>query len=676
MKSIIKIGCIGLSMLTTFSPLHADEDPLVQNLVNTYTRLITQNAENRQDSLLTDLMKIEKERFVSDQNVEELFQKCPITHQKIDEYLAGLNEDGAWKDINYQDTKRSGWEPKMHGRRILEMAKYYKSASIDAPRKAVVLAAIHRALNFWFTTSPVCKNWWYNQIGLPKNLGEAFVLLKDELTPKEMEGAVKVMSQSRLGMTGQNKVWQAGNVLIKGLLTEDRRLIETARDQIFEEITLGRNEGIKPDWSFHQHGPQQQFGNYGLSFLNSMSFYAALFQDTPLKINEKQKQILSSFVNEGYRWVIWNRQMDINSLNRQLFHNAQIHKGYLTAFAAQNLGLTGFPLKGNPLTGHKHFYCSDYTLHRRPQWMASLKMSSSRVIGTELVNEDNLKGFYTGDGATYFYVDGKEYLNIFPLWDWRKIPGVTAFEDKTPMGLVMKKKRRNNSPQVGGITCDGKGMSAMALNRDGLKAKKAWIFTDDFVLCLGAGISTDSALVVTTSIDQRLQEGNLLHWEKRKWEITTHSAGRTTAAERYYHDKTGYILLDGGQYSALTENRKGNWKEIMGMYKDFVSEDDVMSIHISHGLSPKGATYAYMVLPNSSKKSVAKFPLKQIRILKNDDSCQLVNFKSEKDIYWATVYRPNYDTLIDGKTWKAARPGIYCLKKTRKGFTTLQQHIF
>ena len=44
------------------------------------------------------------------------------------------------------------------------------------------------------------------------------------------------------------------------------------------------------------------------------------------------------------------------------------------------------------------------------------------------------------DGATYIYKDDKEYLDIFPLWDWRKLPGVTAFEDNAPMHIPNKSR--------------------------------------------------------------------------------------------------------------------------------------------------------------------------------------------------------------------------------------------
>ena len=90
------------------------------------------------------------------------------------------------------------------------------------------------------------------------------------------------MMNSSFGMTGQNKVWLAGNVLIRALLQNDWQLAKEARKVIASEITLGQKEGIKADWSFHQHGPQQQFGNYGLSFICNMSFYSELFTGTTL----------------------------------------------------------------------------------------------------------------------------------------------------------------------------------------------------------------------------------------------------------------------------------------------------------------------------------------------------------------------------------------------------------
>ena len=83
-----------------------------------------------------------------------------------------------------------------------------------------------------------------------------------------------------------------------------------------------------------------------------MSFFFQLFKDTDYEFTGQQREILVSLIDKGYRWVIWNRYMDVSSLGRQFFHNAQIHKAYSLAFAAEDMGLAGFPAHGNTLIGH------------------------------------------------------------------------------------------------------------------------------------------------------------------------------------------------------------------------------------------------------------------------------------------------------------------------------------
>ena len=96
---------------------------------------------------------------------------------------------------------------------------------------------------------PQNANWWYNKIGIPKILGEAIVLLKPELSKSERTDALRVMNQSDFGMTGQNKVWLAGNMFFKALLTDDEKLARQARDTIVSEIIISANEGIQADLS-------------------------------------------------------------------------------------------------------------------------------------------------------------------------------------------------------------------------------------------------------------------------------------------------------------------------------------------------------------------------------------------------------------------------------------------
>lgn len=648
-----------IAFLSLSACIKASEKDELQRIRENYIRsLVTFNEEPA--DLIAILAAIPPETEISDQVVAELHQRYPFNVEKITSYIHALQPDGSWKDINYEDKMRSGWEPKLHAERILEMTKLYCSKQTTYYQSAWIEEAIHKALNFWFTTKPVCLNWWQNQIGVPKTLGGAFILFEDKLSAKEKEGAIEVMENAKFGMTGQNKVWLAGNVMIRGLLQNDYPLVKEARDIIASEIVTGQVEGIKEDWSFHQHGPQQQFGNYGLAFISGMSFFSGIFSGTSLCFNEEQSNILHSLIEEGYRWIIWNGYMDISALDRQLYHNAQIHKALALEFSSAPAPRRPHGTLAPAPRRYKHFDQSDYTIYRSSQWMASVKMASNRVIGTELVNEDNLKGYYMADGATYFYIRGDEYLNDFPFWDWRKVPGITAYEDTAPLPRAKKNKNRNETDFVGGVTNGRLGLTTMELNRDGLHARKSWIFTDDYVLCLGSRIQSDSTLAVTTSIDQRGKRSELYYLNGKQWESIENEKLFNAGNLRFFHDNTGYILLDKTPCTAQSEKRSGQWHDFMGMYRPKMEEKEMISLHLNHGTKPTRASYRYIVLPAASREETATFNTSFIQIIKDDQTAQAVYLPKENTLF-IVAYAPTTLKLKSGFRFEAKERGLYLI---------------
>ncbi len=667
----MKITTLYLSLslllcLLSYSPLNAQESfndsvaLIKKNYINT-----TVGKDKGKEALLKQLSTIPPEKESSDQNVIELQQLYPISPKEIKHLINTLHTEGSWEDINYADTKRSGWEPKKHTERILKLTKYYyqKKQTLKPSERAQLVNTIHQAMNFWFSRKLVCKNWWYNQIGIPRTLGPAFLLFEQEMSEQEKQNAIKVMMNSAFGMTGQNKVWLAGNVLIRALLQNDWQLAKEARKVIASEITLGQKEGIKTDWSFHQHGPQQQFGNYGLSFICNMSFYAEIFAGTSLAFSKEQQKILTSLLLEGYQWIVWRGHLEVNGLNRQLFRNADIDKGFRLLFAAYSLMKSSEPEVAekiqemihrnsissqipNTFTGNKHFWESDYTIHRTPRWMASVRMASKRVIGTELVNEDNLKGYYMADGALYTYVRGDEYHNIFPFWDWRRIPGITTYESNAPIPNPNKTDSRNHSSYVGGVTYQHTGITAMQLKRNKLEANKTWVFTDDYVLCMGSDIHADSTATIMTSIDQRFSKGKV--WSDDN--------------KRFFHDNTGYIILQADTCITSTENKEGQWKDFMGMYKPKLLKNKLFSIYLKHRKDAP-ASYVYLTLPATTQQKVRNFDSNSIRIIRNDKEAQAVIIK---DLCYASVYHPTNISIAGQHPITIQEPGNYIIH-TKKG---------
>lgn len=582
--------------------------------------------------------------IISDRVAMELQQRVPFDKKRIDRYMKNINKDGAWKDINYKDTKRSGWEPRLHPERILEMVKTFMNPDVEYYKSPVLEKCIHSAMNYWFRAGLRCSNWYYNEIGVPRTLGTAFILFDDYLTADERIDAIKIMENSKFGMTGQNKVWLAGNVLMKAVLQNDLDLVRQARDTIVSEITKSGAEGIKDDWSFHQHGPQQQFGNYGLAYIYTMSLFSEIFSDTSIAFSNEQIQILSNLLTEGYQWIIWNGNMDISALGRQLFSSAPLHKALSVAFAANSLSedvssklIHNCFSDDNSFVGLKHFWQSDYTVFRRKDWMATLKMSSQRVIGVESMNGDNMRGYYMADGALYVYKDASEYYDIFPVWDWRRLPGVTAYlNSNAPMPQPDKKDLYTNRTNFAGGLSDGQnGISAMLLRKDRLKADKFWFFTDSAIVCLGAGIESDSTLEVTTSVEQCWEKGKVDIYSGTEPIPLKKSSEYSINNLKILHNSVGYVFLHPeGKCIIDTYGIKGSWHEIMQMYPEDIVSGNVFSIYLNHGNNPKNASYSYIIIPGADSDLLKNFNCNTFHILRNDRDIQSV---THNDICWASV---------------------------------------
>ncbi|MCC8174099.1 MAG: chondroitinase, partial [Odoribacter sp.] len=256
----------------------------------------------------------------------------------VKRYLNSIKEDGSWADINYDDNSRSGWQPSYHLERMMWMAKAYKDKNSEFYNNTELGEAIHKALAFWGKGNFVCRNWWYNQIGGPRMLTPVLILLEDEWSEEEKAIGIKYMENAKLGMTGQNSAWLAENVMVRALLEQNEELFLQARGDILKELKVAeKGEGIRPDMSFHQHGAQQQFGNYGLAYANTMAYWARIFEGTEYVLSEEQLSVLRGYILDGIRWTIWKRNMDISACGRQLFKYGQEGKALSVGKALKNM---------------------------------------------------------------------------------------------------------------------------------------------------------------------------------------------------------------------------------------------------------------------------------------------------------------------------------------------------
>lgn len=684
MKNRIFILLVLTFLLLFNGNLYADE---IDAIKKNYIQAI---LDDKNFGLTKELITHPKETFVSDRMVIELMQRYPMENADVMNLLNTQQSDGSWSDINY--SLLSGDELTRHLDRLFMLCKQFRSEKTEFYKSPQLAKTISKAMDFWFMNKFEAvevnkrgitqRNWWYNDIGIPKTFASSFVLFEDHMSISQIAEAIEVMKVSKIGTTGQNKVWLAGNVLVRGLLENNFHLVRQARDSIASEIIYGpsgpRQEGIQYDYSYHQHGHQQQFGNYGAAYIADMSFWNKVLAGTSIAFEQEKLDILSELISNGFHRILWKGYMDVNGLGRQFFRQSQLHKALAVGFSANALAdvdvknrekykmlLEDNFLSGSEkphLTGLYHFWNSDQTIYRRPQWMASVRMSSMRTLGGEAGNGDNKKGYYMSDGSAYIYVDGDEYDDIFPVWDWRKLPGVTAYETDAPFRLLTFAGYRSQGHFVGNVSDGQTGMTVMHLVRDRLSALKAWIFTDNYVFCFGTGITTESDSVVTTAIEQKLKKADLMELKASGWNIVEKSVLSDVKDARFFHDKTGYIILQAENAFATDESRTGSWYDVMGVYpKDMMATEDVVSLWINHGNKPHDASYQYLVLPATTSQKVASFDLKEIEVFSNTQELQAVYLPKEKTIFIA-AFSPVAKKLpmnIDFKCWQ---PGLYMIK--------------
>lgn len=670
-----------ISLLVSFTMLNLQaQQEVINRLVGNLNEVTLHQKVERED-LVKEFMDIsEKGRFGGADDLK-LYLEVNSSDSEIKEFMDTQKADGSWPDIDYKDRNNSSWAPKLHAIRFQTMAKSYKTPGSKYFNSKELSLALHKAMSFWFEKKLVCPNWWYNDIGIPLWMGPGFLLIKDELTPYEKGQAQEIMKKKVYWATGQNKVWIAGNMVICALLSDNLPLAVSSRDSIASEIYVTTKEGLQPDYSFHQHGAQMQFGNYGLAYISSMAYWARVFEGTPLAFDSRKMKYLRNYILEGIQWTIWKGKMDPGACARQVFNNSQKAKSFSLSVSILNMMKADVSSAGqfgnfinenllkntteNNLLGHKYFWRSEYAIHRTPTWFASLRMNSSRTKGIEMTNGENLQGFYAADGVMSIMNEGNEYENIFPIWNWRRLPGLTVQDGNKPTVDYSLKR----SDFVGGVSDGEKGASAMILKHDGLTAYKSYFFIHDVIICLGAGISTINNLPVFTSLDQPYLKGDVTYYNEsanREAVLADNTEITRNDIKGVYHNKIGYYLIKAEKLHISNKLQKGNWGLIADFYKNIPDSGKVFNLFIEHGVMPQNTTYEYCILPNTTKVKLLAFMSKPtVKVLKNSTECQSVTDK-EQSICQTVFYKAGTVNLGKLKV-HSENAGIVMLEKQRNG---------
>ncbi len=594
-------------------------------------------------------------------------------------YMSAISDDGAFPDVDYTDRSQTGWKPLAHLNYVGQMASAYVLRESIHYGQPELYTAICNALSYWYKACPTSTNWWNNQIAVPRDLAKPLILMRSgqNTIPESIESPL-LERWARTGgdpaeRTGANKSDIALHWLYRGCLQSDADVVSYAVEQAFEPLAFSPvgEEGIQYDYSYFQHNAQLYIGGYADVLLNAVIKVAGYVKDTEFMtlMTPDQKELLCEFVTRTMTDCIRGSYMYFNVMGRSVSRADALDaagsliskiesirtfdQSHSVAYDAALESLeNGVHINfTSVIPSLTHHYIGDYTTYKSPDWSACLRLVSDRTYRCEDLNGENLKGYWISDGSLSVNTQGDEYFNIFPVWDWNRVPGVTApYTSEVPRNSNYT--HTGQSVFTGGVSDGRQGISVYGMRNteDGVNvyADKSWFFESDAIICIGSGIGSSMTEEIVTTVNQCRKSGTVY--------TETDAEGRIV---RVWHDNIGYIIdpETGNAWNDVIlkeEQRTGMWSDINTTQTGSVTES-VFELSISHGAlqsSSRKGSYSYYMLPGMTKEEFDGFDPSSIWIAAMDDTVHAVRNEVSGSLHAAffengTVTCEDFSVAVD-----------------------------
>lgn len=558
----------------------------------------------------------------------------PPSQQALDAWLAAL-EQGRFEDIHYPPTHEKVKNVAglyTHLGRIKGFANHLHQTEYDENNPYYVAAL--SALGFYIECSYETENWWEKVIGLAKVVAESIILLVERYHSaclKQGVSYLKAITHIDSAMRGANLAdfayvqvcwslcgWK--NTADPAFLIDLYGASETVSSLC---VTVPRQgaalgEGINVDFSFSQHNQCEgratliQAGSYGNVFMDSVFKVEAVLAGA-FKLNAKALKVLECFLVYGMGWFsygpFYELQVCGRSISRRMPSAAQL-SGWAQRLLIQAPDhpealreiirkTAGDESHNQFFQGTRAYWVNDYLVGRAGQLGIWAKVMSTRSLGTEIINGENLKGFYLGAGTCLFTQGANEYHDIQPVWDWQRLPGITA--EQVPNfaypGFRWGKEGWGTH-DFAGVMSDGVfGVASMNFSRLNVKnARKSVLMVGEEVVFMGSHIDiSDAVHTVQTSVNQAWLAGEVLV------KYRDGGAQSLSLGEQVISSEIAEIIHAGFRYdfaqSAQTVGvraalQSGSWRELNESQPDERKEGEVFSVWVEHGKASPG-NYAY-----------------------------------------------------------------------------------
>jgi hyaluronate lyase len=509
----------------------------------------------------------------------------------------------------------------------------------------------------------------------------------EKFTPS---AAMPTPDGTKWSFTAANRMWKIHIVTIRGIIVKDGAKLLSARDA-FSDLFLyvRRGDGFYADGSFIQHRGHPYTAGYGASLFGRLAPVLALLNGpnkesasgSSWKVTDPNIANLYRMVfvalepliyRGGVMAMVQGREISRRSASEHAIgHGIMQNILLISQFAPEAdsvrmrsmlkywaeadtalsfvdtvpLGLKddvrqlladSSVVPRGELVGNFVYAGMDRVVHLAPGFGLGISMSSSRIYTYESIHGENVNGWHTGEGMLYLYNSDLTQFDdgFWPTIDPRRLPGTTVDVDQ----IRAPASGQSEAPAtawVGGATLGAYGAAGMQLRGWGstLKAKKSWFMFDSEIVCLGSDISSSDSRPIETVVENRLLHGGgdstftvdgkrkagVLGWSEAMQGVTwAHLAGQTPDGD------IGYYFPGSASLHALREARSGVWNETTTTVTR-----NYLTLWLTQGTNPAGATYSYVLLPGYSASQVsdyAKHP--RVEVLENSDHIQAVRADS------------------------------------------------
>lgn len=478
--------------------------------------------------------------------------------------------------------------------------------------------------------------------------------------------------------TGGNRIDTSLICFIRGVLMEDRTQILDGLNSVAEVGKIvTEKDGFYKDGSFVQHDNVAYNGTYATVLFDGLGMILELIDGTEFKIESPEINNIYDSILKGYSYLMINGGVNDSVSGRSISrdNSSEIERGrdlvssitllsskapkeyrndlysMIKKIVLDNNFYSVIKKESKPkiknileniiadenikplkVEGTKIFGAMDRAVYTNSkEGKVVLSMHSNRIANYETMNEENLKGWYTGDGMTYIYgKDSSSFVEFWPTADMYHLSGVTNSINKMENKAGERREKPTVSPKkfVGGVETGDVafvGMDFISWNNK-TTAKKSWLMIDGAVLALGSNITSTDGEIHTTIDNRILKKGKIYIDGKelnKNFTIKDPKNISINFNENYPNENIGYKIINSPELNINFTENKGSWKDIGGTLDTEIVKQ-YFSVYLNHGKDPKDETYAYVILPMFSKEEVENYDTSRFKIEKLDDKAHIV----------------------------------------------------